>query len=146
MKPRYIEYEIIPWTGCHICTSHSPDYKGYIPIRRAGKQYRLHRWIWEQENGPIPEGLFVLHKCDNRDCINLNHLYVGTHQDNMLDRRIRNRTPKGEQNGRSKLTRLQVSEIKSSGEKLRILSKKFEVSFQQISKIRNGKAWKSGGF
>lgn len=49
-----------------------------------------HRASWEICNGPIPEGKFVLHKCDNKLCVNPNHLYIGTQRNNMEDRRKRN--------------------------------------------------------
>jgi hypothetical protein len=53
---------------------------------------RAHRLAWEINNGPIPEGLFVLHHCDNRICCNPEHLYVGTKADNMRDMSVRRRS------------------------------------------------------
>jgi len=52
---------------------------------------RAHRVIWAEANGSIPAGMFVLHKCDTPPCINLEHLYLGTHADNMADKVARNR-------------------------------------------------------
>jgi len=53
--------------------------------KKRRKTGLVHRWIWELANGPIPNGLFVLHTCDNRLCYRLSHLKLGTNADNMLD-------------------------------------------------------------
>lgn len=70
--------ECIEWTGYRLP-------KGYGQIRRGGKNHILTRWTWEQEVGPIPEGKWVLHKCHNPPCYNIEHLYVGTPQANSDD-------------------------------------------------------------
>lgn len=62
---------------------------GYGRICRNGKQYLAHRYVWEEENGPIPEGMNVCHHCDNPPCINIDHLFLGTHNDNVQDRLLK---------------------------------------------------------
>jgi len=75
---------IINNSGCHICISHV-GHHGYPAFSRNNKSYRIHRFIWEQKFGKISEGLVICHKCDNKRCINLNHLFIGTQADNVHD-------------------------------------------------------------
>lgn len=72
-------------SDCWICTSHCKDDAGYIQVFRHNKKYRMHRYFYERKYGFIPEGLFVLHKCDNSSCINPEHLFIGTQFDNVID-------------------------------------------------------------
>ena len=59
---------------------------GYGFFRIGSKVFVAHRVSWELFNGPIPEGRLILHKCDNKWCVNPRHLYLGTHSDNMKDK------------------------------------------------------------
>lgn len=58
---------------------------GYGTKKIKQKQSLTHRLAWEWANGPIPAGMFVCHRCDNPPCCNPQHLYLGTHIDNMAD-------------------------------------------------------------
>lgn len=85
--------------------------KGYGNIC-APKSMRAHRYSYLLHIGQIPDGLFVLHKCDNPSCVNPNHLFTGTHADNHADRNSKGRQAKGETNGWSKLSDDEVREIR----------------------------------
>src|SRR5439155_18768711 len=107
-----------------------------------------HRIAWELANGPIPEGLSILHKCDNPPCVNPRHLFLGTSADNRKDARIKGRLPahSGEKNPRARLTWEQVREIRQAysgkyGEKIR-LAEKYEIDETVIGRILHNKAWK----
>jgi len=64
----------------------------YGQIKVNGRMMRANRVAWELTNGMIPDNKLVLHKCDNRKCVNPNHLYLGTSSDNMIDKINRGRT------------------------------------------------------
>jgi lambda repressor-like predicted transcriptional regulator len=137
--------------GCHICTSHRPNLQGYPTIRR-GKLVRMNRFVWEKTNGPIPKGMLVCHSCDNKRCINPEHLHLGTHKSNLqeaIDRGLCDPKTRfhsyGESRYNSKLTEEVVKEIHSliwkRGDCTKI-AKRLGVDVSTIWKARHGKAWK----
>ena len=108
-----------------------------------GRHEKLHRWVYAEMYGEIKDGLFVLHSCDNPLCVNPEHLRLGTNEDNMKDKMDRNRQPRGEANGRSKLTEEDVLEIRYIETQLsnKKLSKIYGVSDAVINDVRNFKTW-----
>ena len=76
---------VVKENGCHEWVGRSRK-GGYGVIQHKGKTYSIHRFIYAQTFGEIPEGLHVLHVCDNPRCFNIAHLRLGTHQDNMRDK------------------------------------------------------------
>lgn len=94
-RERFFEsYTPEPNTGCWLWTK-SVDNGGYGGISINGKDFLAHRFSWFLHNGAIPKKLWVLHTCDMPSCVNPDHLYLGTHQDNMDDMVKRGRSTKG---------------------------------------------------
>jgi hypothetical protein len=120
---------------------------GYGIIKINCKNYRTHRLAYELTYGPILNNLHVLHKCDNKKCCNPNHLFLGTHKDNMKDRDLKGRNGdiKGMKNPNHKLTIEQIYEIKrlynSKKYTQRELGKLFGTHYNNIWKIINNKSW-----
>jgi len=117
---------------------------GYIMINR--KMYRAHRLAYELFVGPIPEGLCVCHHCDNKACVNPNHLFIGTNQDNVDDKVQKGRQykPKGEEHSQSKFNNEQIKEICKQvkmGETQAKVAERFNVHPSAISRIVNHKRW-----
>lgn len=132
--------------GCIECISHtsSGGSNGKYTLVSANKQeISMHRYVFEKANRKIPEGKVIRHTCDNPKCVNINHLELGTHKENMEDMVNRGRSLVGEKNPASKLTEELVKKIKNdktvSSYKL---SKILNLSPGTIEAIRNGKTWK----
>lgn len=121
---------------------------GYGTIGRGpGRHDRAHRVSYELHVGPIPQGLHVLHSCDNRACVNPAHLRVGTHADNMRDMKERGRqnAARGERAGLAKLTAEQVLAIRArraAGERQIALAREYGIDKTQVWNIVTRKVWK----
>lgn len=122
------------------------DSKGYGLLRINKTMFKAHRVSYEEFVGTIPEELFVLHKCDNRKCVNPDHLFLGTHADNMLDMVIKGRSYRhiGSKHHQAKLTESDIHFIRQSlldGELCSEIAKLYSVSRTTISSIKRGKTW-----
>jgi hypothetical protein len=97
-------------------------------------------------HGPIPDGLFVCHKCDTPACVNAEtHLFLGTHQENMADMVAKGRQARGERGGQAKLEAEQVLAIReryAAGETSKpSLGREYGVHSTTIGKIVRGESW-----
>lgn len=130
-------------TGCFEVTSHLPNSRGYVYFWHGrGVRERAHRFIYEQCFGPAPDGLIVRHSCDNRRCINPEHLLVGTIADNQRDMVERGRQRKNETHQCAKLTNADVLAIRRSGERRQILARRYKVTESNIGHIRARRSWR----
>lgn len=116
--------------------------------KHRGTPLQAHRVSWELHNGPIPEGLCVLHRYDNRGCVNPAHLFLGTKADNMRDMIQKGRAVheglKGEANGQSKLTKQQVLKVPvflAQGYSQKEIAKMLGVCYMTIHRIVIGETW-----
>jgi len=104
-----------------------------------------HRRSWENEKGPIPKGLYVLHKCDVRHCVNPEHLYLGTQIHNMKDMVERGRSPVnmiGSANNKTHLTDDDVRVIRASTDSVHKLAKQYNISKSAVQNICYRTSWK----
>jgi hypothetical protein len=123
---------------------------GYGRFRPTSKSSMnmAHRHAWMLTYGPIPEGLLVCHRCDNPACVNPDHLFLGTHAENMTDMasKGRSRDSFGEQNPRAKLTENTVREIRAryaaGGITLKQLGAEYSVSDQAVWRLVHRKSWR----
>ena len=141
-KQKQVEYTVDS-NGCWVCTSHRPNKNGYVYIHVNGISYRLNRYVYQLYHGEIPSGLVVRHTCDNRKCMNPEHLILGTQRQNMQDMVNRHRQAVGELNGKVKLTEEQVKEIQlDSTTKYKDLAKKYGVSITAIGLVKRNVNWR----
>jgi hypothetical protein len=147
-RPRASSYKPISYVidnnHCWNCVSHAkPKNRGKYPVlSRGGKFYRMSRYIFEIENGYIDKDKFVMHICDNPECINPSHLKLGTPKENTADMIQKKRKPVGEKVSAAKLTEKQVIKIFNDKRSYNTIAKEYGVSKKAIINIRHGRSWK----
>lgn len=117
---------------------------GYGKFHVGGKALFAHRVSYELFVGPVPAGLCVCHRCDNRACVNPEHLFTGPQSANVADMIAKGRqaASRGESNGRAKLAPETIAEIlRAEGFSQQELADAYGVSRSHISNIRSGRRW-----
>lgn len=131
--------------GCWCWLGSKTDGYGYFYAQ--GDVLRAHRFSWILEKGPIPNGLFVCHHCDNRPCVNPEHLFLGTNAENLADMARKGRAVgppmHGEKNGATRLTNNQVFEMRRSGLSASELAIKHGIHYTTALLILTRKTWKN---
>lgn len=119
------------------------EWQGYLTHKRYGrirydtKWTEVHRATWQYHNGPIPDGMHVLHTCDNRKCCVPAHLYLGTNDQNIKDKMVRDRSGKKLDIARVKEIKLRLKEGTTHAE----LAEEFGVHPCSITRIATGYRW-----
>lgn len=148
------------WIGCRVKTKYGLKYGLF---QWKGRLRPAHCVSWEIENGPIPRGLWILHKCDNPPCIRPSHLFKGNHEANMADMVAKNRQARGskvgypshrshenrqmgEKHSFAKLTAEQAQQIpllRQQSLSQYEIARHFGVSRSTVQQVLRGASWKS---
>ena len=141
LEDRFDEkYTPCPVRGCWMWEG-SVSGNGYGQIGENYKVFSSHRISYELHVGPIPAGMFVLHKCDVKTCVNPEHLFLGTQADNVADMKNKGRCNKGEDRPQAKLTEANVIAIRADTRPQRKIAEEYEVDQALIWKVKHRKAW-----
>lgn len=132
---RRVESGCIEWIG-------AINDGGYGNVWFNGRYWRAHRLSYETHFGVIPDGLHVCHRCDNRRCINPDHLFVGTDADNLRDMARKKRSTWGSRNPQARLTDDAVRMIRTSPLSTRELACLFCVGEGAVNDARSGRRWR----
>lgn len=135
--------------GCWEWTA-SAGKHGYGILSVKGIARTAHRVSWEIANGPIPGGMFVCHRCDNRRCVRPDHLFLGTQAENNRDmfakgRDNRGARVRGERHPHARLTGEVVAEIRrrhAAGESDRRIAESIGVAEPTVQNARTGRTWR----
>ena len=119
---------------------------GYGSVSFNGKKKLVHRLSYEFHKGVIPKGLHVCHACDNRKCANPDHLWLGTHSDNMTDMSMKKRQRRGSSHPRAKHNEVVVAEIRrlaADGASQKSIAQSTGVPRATVSYIVRGVFWRN---
>jgi hypothetical protein len=124
------------WAGSHTGT-------GYGKLRAHGRIELAHRVAWELTKGASAGDLCVCHRCDNPGCVRPDHMFLGTHADNMKDAVAKGRKneSRGVDHYATALDEAAIRAIRASSESSRVIGPRFGVAASTVRSIRNRKSW-----
>jgi hypothetical protein len=134
-------------TGCWEWNGARHRVTGYCYTSQNNQRIAVHRLAWQLANDrPVPPGMYVLHRCDNRPCCNPTHLWIGTAAENTADmdqkgRRV-TKVNRGESHHNSRLTVADVLEIRRSTDTQPVLAARFGVAVSTIAALRGRASWR----
>ena len=147
---KYVEKRsvAIPFSGCRIWIGATTPggYGNSIVAYRLHGTKIVHRALFRELQGHVPPSAYVCHHCDTPSCVNPDHLFLGTPNDNAQDRKNKGRSAskRGKLNGRSVLTPEAATEIRAllgQGKLQRDVAKRFGVSQATVSRVKIGLSW-----
>lgn len=131
------------WLGAILKDRDGRDSYGVIGAGHQDQGIMLaHRASWICHWGPIPHGLVVRHKCDNKLCVNPEHLQLGTYADNNNDMKIKGRVSRGQRHYGAKLSDADVVAIRGDRRTNQKIADQYGVSNSVVSEIKNRRAWR----
>lgn len=128
----YMNYNLDPTTGCWLWSG-AVSSNGYGNVNHGGKWFSAHRLYYWLHYGDIPEGILVCHSCDNKQCVNPSHLWLGTNKDNSQDMSRKGRTGLRSKLGESDYG--DVFQLYTMGISQRELAKRYNLSQSGVSTI-----------
>lgn len=115
---------------------------GYGRLNCAGEMRLAHRVAYELYVGPVPDGVWVLHRCDCPPCVNPAHLFLGNVADNNRDKAEKGRAPKGETHPNAKFSEEQIRAMFADKRPYNDIVADYGISKPHLSGLKNGKFWR----